>query len=72
MLNPDSKRKGASRRGRSGTLRVKSTHRERFSAPELMLLFVLRTCAIITGEPKRSLTLGALGKIDRQLLLAMV
>jgi hypothetical protein len=37
-----------------------------------MLLFVLRTCAIITGEPKRSLTLGALGKIDRQLLLAMV
>jgi hypothetical protein len=44
---------------RSGTLRFKSGHRERFSAPELMLLFVLRTCTIITGEPKRSFTLGA-------------
>jgi len=33
MLNP-------SRRGRSGTLRVQSAHRERFSAPGLMLLFV--------------------------------
>jgi len=33
MLNPDSKREGASRRGRSGTLGFRSGHRERFSAP---------------------------------------
>src|SRR5262249_30726959 len=40
MLNADNKREGASRRGRSGTLGFRSGHRERFSAPQVMLLFV--------------------------------
>jgi hypothetical protein len=40
MLNADSKREGASRRGRSGTLGSRSGHRERFSAPQLMELMV--------------------------------